>query len=62
MKQFRFLFTPVMMAILFIILAIAMAAATFIENDYGADTARAMVYNTRWFELLFFLLVINLTG
>lgn len=62
MKQLRFLFTPAMMAILFIILAIAMAAATFIENGYGADTARSMVYNSRWFELLFLLLVINLAG
>jgi cytochrome c-type biogenesis protein CcsB len=51
-----------MMAILFIILAIAMAVATFVENDYGPDTARAMVYDTRWFELLFLLLVINLAG
>lgn len=50
------------MAILLIFLAFAMAAATFVENDFGSDTARTMVYNTHWFELLFFLLVINLTG
>lgn len=62
MKIVRFLFTPAMMGVLFIVLAVAMAAATFIENDFGADTARATVYNTRWFELLFLLLVINLVG
>jgi cytochrome c-type biogenesis protein CcsB len=62
MKRFRFLFTPVMMAILIIVLAIAMAVATFIENDFGPDAARAVVYNTRWFDLLFLLLVINLAG
>ena len=62
MKVLRFLLTPAVMGILFILLAVAMAAATFIENDFGADTARSMVYNTRWFELLFLLLVINLAG
>ena len=62
MKILRFLFTPAMMGVLFIVLAVAMAAATFIENDFGADVARSTVYNTRWFELLFLLLVINLTG
>jgi cytochrome c-type biogenesis protein CcsB len=62
MKVLRFLLTPAVMGVLFILLAAAMAAATFIENDFGADTARSMVYNTRWFELLFLLLVINLAG
>ena len=62
MKVLRFLLTPAVMAVLFILLATSMAAATFIENDFGADTARAIVYNTRWFELLFLLLVINLAG
>jgi len=51
-----------MMGLLLIMLAIAMAAATFIENDFGADAARQIVYNTRWFELIFLLLVTNLAG
>jgi len=51
-----------MMGLLLIMLAIAMAAATFIENDFGAETARHIVYNTRWFELIFLLLVTNLAG
>ncbi len=51
-----------MMGILFIVLAVALAAATFIENDFGAAAARAAVYNTVWFELLFLLLAVNLTG
>jgi cytochrome c-type biogenesis protein CcsB len=62
MKTIRFLFTPALMGILFIVLAIAMAVATFIENDFGPESARALVYNTRWFELLFLLLVVNLAG
>ena len=34
--------------------------ATFIENDYGTQTARALVYNSRWFELflLYFILLL----
>ena len=34
--------------------------ATFIENDYGTQTARALVYNSRWFEffLLYFVLLL----
>ena len=62
MKHLRFLFTPIFMAVIMIVLAVAMAAATFIENDFGPDTARAIVYGAHWFELLFLLLVINLTG
>lgn len=34
--------------------------ATFIENDYGTQTARALIYNSRWFELflLYFILLL----
>lgn len=33
--------------------------ATFIENDYGTQTARAIIYNAHWFEafLLYFILL-----
>lgn len=54
--------SPMMMGILFILLAASLAAATFIENDFGQAAARAAVYNTIWFELLFLLLAVNLTG
>ncbi|HQJ82125.1 MAG TPA: cytochrome c biogenesis protein ResB, partial [Bacteroidales bacterium] len=62
MKYFRFLFSPVFMGSLFIIFAFAMAAATFIENDYGSAAAYGMVYDTRWFELILLLLTVNLIG
>ena len=62
MKAFRFILSPMMMGILFIVMAVSLAAATFIENDFGQAAARAAVYNTLWFELLFLLLAINLTG
>jgi len=50
------------MGILFIVFAIAMAAATFLENDFGSSAAYNMVYNTRWFELILLLLAVNLVG
>ena len=62
MKFIRFLFSPVFMGSLFIIFAFAMAAATFIENDYGSGAAYGMVYGTKWFELILLLLSINLIG
>ncbi len=62
MKALRFLLSPMMMGVLFIVLAASMAAATFIENDFGQEAVRAAVYNTAWFEILFLLLVINLIG
>lgn len=50
------------MGILFIIFAASMAAATFIENDYGSAASYNFVYDTRWFELILFLLAVNMTG
>ncbi|QFR43136.1 cytochrome c biogenesis protein CcsA [Sulfurimonas xiamenensis] len=48
------------MAIMMIIFAAAIGYATFIENDYGTITAKAEIYNARWFEILIVLLTINL--
>ena len=62
MKYLKFLFTPVFMGVLFVLFAIAMAVATFIENDFGSAAAYSFVYDTRWFELILLLLIVNLTG
>jgi len=62
MKIARFLFSPVFMGILFIVFAVAMAVATFIENDFGPSASRSLIYDTRWFELILILLALNLTG
>ncbi|MGE4294492.1 MAG: cytochrome c biogenesis protein CcsA [Campylobacterales bacterium] len=48
--------------VLMILLAFGSAAATFIENDFGNDSARALVYNHWWFEGVMFLLAIGLVG
>jgi hypothetical protein len=45
---------------LLIIFAVAIAKATFIENDWGAEGARALVYNALWFEILLSLFCLNL--
>jgi cytochrome c-type biogenesis protein CcsB len=48
------------MAVLMSIFAFAIGYATFVENDYGTITAKAEIYNARWFEVLIGLLTINL--
>jgi cytochrome c-type biogenesis protein CcsB len=62
MKFIKFLFSPVFMGVFFVIFAVSMAAATFIENDFGSAASYSMVYNTRWFELIMLLLSVNLIG
>lgn len=48
--------------ILLIAYGSACAVATFVENDFGTPSAKALVYNTAWFDLLHLLLVLNLIG
>jgi len=49
------------MVVLMLIFAIAIGYATIVENDYGTMTAKAEIYNARWFEGLLALLAINLS-
>jgi len=61
MKQLLSLLSSMkIMAVLMSIFAFAIGYATFIENDYGTITAKADVYNARWFEVLMGVLTINL--
>ena len=62
MKILKVLISPLFMGMLFVIFAASMAAATFIENDYGSAAAYNFVYDTRWFELILLLLAVNLIG
>jgi len=62
MRYIKFLFSPLLMGLLFVLFAIAMAVATFLENDYGSVAAFGMVYNTFWFEFILLLLSANLIG
>ena len=40
-----------MAVIVMFVFGVAIGAATFIENDYGTQTARALIYKAKWFEL-----------
>jgi len=61
MKQLLSIFSSMKtMAVLMSIFAFAIGYATFIENDYGTVTAKAEIYNARWFEALLGLLAVNL--
>jgi cytochrome c-type biogenesis protein CcsB len=62
MKHLKSLISPAAMGVLFVLFAVAMAVATFLENDFGSVAAYNMVYNTRWFELILLLLAVNLVG
>lgn len=46
------------MTVLLFIYAIAMAVATFIENDFDTPTAKTLIYESRWFEILMLWLII----
>jgi len=59
---FSFLYSTRLMAILFVVFAAAMGVATFIENDYGTQTAKALIYNAWWFEAIMVFFVINFFG
>lgn len=50
------------MAVLLLAFAISMAYATFLENDYGTPTAKALIYEAKWFELIMVLLILNFIG
>lgn len=48
--------------VLLIVFAVAMASATFIEEKYDTITAKLLVYNAGWFEILMLLLAVNFIG
>ena len=63
MKKFvSFLFSMLFTGILITVFAVAIGYATFIENDYGTTTAKILIYNSLWFEILLVIIAINLIG
>ncbi len=56
----KFILSIKFAGILLLIIAFATGYATFIENDFGAITAKAVVYNARWFEFVILLTFINI--
>ncbi len=62
MSLSNFLFSFRTTLILLAILAIGAGCATFIENDFGTSSARVLVYNNLWYEVILVLTTVNLTG
>nr|WP_238528039.1 cytochrome c biogenesis protein ResB [Aquimarina agarivorans] len=58
----KFFFSTKLTGVLLIIFALAMAIATFIENDYGTETSKALIYGAKWFEIIIVLLGVNFMG
>ena len=48
--------------ILLLALGLGAAIATFIENDYGTSTARVLVYNNIWYEMVLILTTVNMAA
>ena len=59
---FKFLFSIPTAGFLLLLFALALGFATFIENAYGVEAARAMVYNSWWIELILIILSINMAA
>ncbi len=54
----KILFSTRTMTVLLLLYGISMAVATFVENDYDTATAKTLVYNSTWFEILMLWLIV----
>jgi hypothetical protein len=61
-KIISFFSSTRLMAVLFIVFAVAMGIGTFIEDAYNTETARVYIYNAKWFEAIMLLFVVNFFG
>jgi len=61
-KLYNIIISMKTMVIFTLLFAFFSAAGTFIENDFGTETAWADIYSTRWFEFIMLILAINLIG
>ena len=59
MKILNLLLSTRFMALLLFAMASSIGVATFIENEYDTITAKELVYNAKWFELILLLLLLN---
>jgi cytochrome c-type biogenesis protein CcsB len=59
MKRLKeILFSTRTMTVLLLLFGISMAVATFVENDYDTATAKTLIYNSTWFEILMLWLIV----
>ena len=59
-KVFDKLFSTTAAGLYMILFAVAIGAATFIENDFGTSSAQKVIFKTRWMELLLLLFAISI--
>ncbi|MDC1063672.1 cytochrome c biogenesis protein CcsA [Flavobacteriales bacterium] len=59
-RFFQFFLSVKLASLLLLVFAAVIGVATFIENDFGRITAKALIYSKWWFELILFMLLINL--
>lgn len=59
MKVIKFLVSTKISLVLLLAFSVAMAVATFMENDHGTAVARQVVYEAWWFEVILIWLAIN---
>ncbi|XOD67232.1 MAG: cytochrome c biogenesis protein CcsA [Flavobacteriales bacterium Tduv] len=62
LRIFYLLFSTRLMAVLLLVYALSMAVATFVEQVYSTDTAKALIYQSTWFETVMLLLIISFMG
>jgi cytochrome c-type biogenesis protein CcsB len=60
MKLFSTLFSVTTAGFLLLFLAFVLGFATFVENVHGTEAARALVYNSRWLEVIFLILTVSM--
>jgi cytochrome c-type biogenesis protein CcsB len=61
-KVYNLIYSTKTMAFAIVVFFVAMAIATFVENDYGTSSAKALIYNAKWFEFILLLLTVNFVG
>jgi cytochrome c-type biogenesis protein CcsB len=61
-KIFSIFFSMALTGVFILIFAVAIAIATFIENDFGTEAAKLAVYNAKWLEVLLLLMSVNMIG
>lgn len=58
-KLMAFLSSMSLTITLLVFLAASIGYATFTENNQGTEAAKNLVYNAKWLEILYILLIIN---
>lgn len=61
-KILDILFSTRLMGVLFVVFFIAIGSATFVEEAYDTVTAKILIYDSFWLEMVMMLMVVNFMG